>query len=335
MTVDKTILFVDDEMNILNSIERLLGEEDWRILRANSAGEAMELIKKEGIAVLVSDNYMPGMKGIELLSKVRNIFPDIIRILMTAQADLSVAIDAINKGEVFRFIVKPWNNDVFKKTVQEAIQRYNIIQSLKRADEPTMLSLAQTIELKDRYTRGHCDRVAKYALAIAGELNLSEETKRNIRYGSWLHDCGKIGIPETILNKKGRLTTEEFETIKNHTVWGADVAKQAQLSEVIVKIILHHHEKFDGTGYPSGISGEEIPLEARIVSIADCFDAMTSDRVYRKANSLGEGLEKISLMQNENFDPELVKLFIHSFENINYDENILELEENHHGHGNG
>ena len=333
MMNDDVVLLVDDERSILNLIERLFDETGLRILKAANADEAMEFVRKENISVLVSDNLMPGMKGIDLLSKVRVISPDIVRILMTAYADLTTAVDAINKGEVFRFIVKPWDDDDLIETIKEGIKRYQIVRTLKRADEATLLSLARTIELKDKYTRGHCDRVAGYALLMADELNLPEETKRDIRYGSWLHDCGKIGIPESILNKNGPLDEEEFEVIKKHPLWGADVARQAQLSEVIINIILHHHERYDGKGYPFGIKGTDIPIEARIVAVADCFDAITTDRSYRKAASGGKGLEIILSMKERNFAPEIVELFISGLKSISCSKDTQCIKDNLNEHG--
>ncbi len=167
-------------------------------------------------------------------------------------------------------------------TVTDAMRRYHTLQMIRHENEDVLRSLAQTIELKDPYTRGHCDRVANFAVQIAKLLDLSVDMQRKIKYGSWLHDCGKIGIPEQVLNAKSALEADEYELIKNHPCWGADVARKANLSPVIINVILCHHEHFDGTGYPNGISGEEIPIEARIVSVADVFDALTSDRPYRK-----------------------------------------------------
>jgi putative two-component system response regulator len=218
--VIESTLFVDDEEYILNSIERLFVDNSVRMLRAGNAEEALKLMEKEDVAVVVSDNLMPGMGGVELLTKVKEIFPDTIRILMTAHADLPTALDAINRGEVFRFIVKPWENDQLIHTVEDAVNRYRVTRSLKKADDATLLSLAQTIELKDPYTRGHCDRVATYALMIANACNLDKNIKRDIRYGSWLHDCGKIGVPEEILNYNGKLNEKQFEIIKAHPSWG-------------------------------------------------------------------------------------------------------------------
>ncbi|RJQ49584.1 MAG: HD domain-containing protein, partial [Nitrospiraceae bacterium] len=244
---------------------------------------------------------------------VRDISPDTVKILMTGHAELSVAIDAINKGEVFRFITKPWDDDMMVSTVHDAVNRYHVLSSLKMQDEYKLLSLAQTIELKDSYTRGHCERVAKYALIIANALKLPEWIIKDLTYGCWLHDCGKIGVPENILNKKCSLNEEEFEIIKKHPRWGADVARQARLSETTIKIILYHHERYNGTGYPLGIKSKDIPLEARIVTIADVFDALTSDRSYRRRFSENEALEIMQSMKSSIFDPELVDIFLRDY----------------------
>ncbi len=310
-----TVLFVDDEEHILNSVQRLFADTGIKVLRTQNPNSAIDYFSKMEIAVIVSDNLMPNMKGTDLLSKVKDISPDTIKILMTACVDFDVAIDAINKGEVFRFITKPWDDNALIRIVGEAVKRYQIIQSLKRDDESVLLSLAQTIELKDSYTRGHCERVAMYALMIADNLELSDETKKALKYGCWLHDCGKIGVPEKILNKAGSLDTEEFEIIKNHPRWGADVAKQALMPATVVKIILHHHEKYDGSGYPSGIKGSDIPLEVRVVTIADVFDALTSDRPYRNRYSDEKALSIISLMKGSILDPEIVDIFINNYLN--------------------
>jgi len=164
--------------------------------------------------------------------------------------------------------------------------------------------------LKDPYTRGHCDRVAEYALLLAKKMRLSGEMQKEIVYGSWLHDCGKIGVPEAILNSPKRLTEEEWLTIKQHPAWGAEVARQAELSPVVINIIQFHHERWDGEGYLSGIAGRDIPLEARIVSIADVFDALTCDRPYRKAFTQAESRKIITDIAGTILDPEITELFL-------------------------
>ena len=305
-----SVLFVDDERSILNSIDRIFIDSDIRIFWAENARQALEIIRKENIAVIISDNQMPGMSGIDLLLQVKEISPDTFKILMTAYADLETAVEAINSGEVFRFIIKPWQNDSLIRAVQDALEQYNIVKSLKSSDENTLLSLAEAVELKDGYTRGHCERVAEYALMIASELNLKEETIKAIRHGSWLHDCGKIGVPEDILNKNGSLDPDEFEVIKNHPKWGADVARKAAMSELIIKIIHFHHERYDGSGYPAGLKADEIPFEVRIVTVADVYDALTTDRPYRDKYSIDKAMGIMRIMRGSVFDPDILDLFL-------------------------
>ena len=303
------ILFVDDEEFILDIAESIFAEEGIEILTAKSGQEALEKVKKYEIAVLVSDNHMPGMMGIDLLSRVKILSPDTVKILMTGFADLETAIDAINKVEVFRFIVKPWENTQLVELIKDALERYRLIKSIIKGDESTMLSLVHALELKDPYTKGHSVRVAQYALMMAEDMHISEENRAAIRNGSWLHDCGKIGVSENILNNEGPLDDAEMHIVRNHPMWGAEVARQARLSEVIVNIILSHHERYDGKGYPSGLTGDAIPIEARIVAVADIYDALTTERPYRKAYSVDKALEMLDSMKGNVLDPEIVDLF--------------------------
>ncbi len=308
----RTVLFVDDEQPIRSALERMyLERDDLRCLFAASGPEGLEILEKEDIWVVVSDYLMPGMRGIEFLSKVKARWPHTIRIMMTAYADLSIAIDAINKSEAYRFVTKPWNNQELMETVDEALMRYQLVQSLGTTEDETVyLSLAQTVELKDPYTKGHCDRVARYAVILAKALGLGENVLEEIKHGSWLHDCGKIGVPERVLNFPGKLSEDDMESVMQHPRWGSEVARQAHMSEGVVNVILYHHERFDGAGYPAGLKGDEIPIEARIVAIADVFDALYSDRPYRKAYSLERVIEIMKEMTVTHFDPELVKTFL-------------------------
>lgn len=315
MTAD-CILIVDDEQNILNAVKRLFIADPLTVLTALTAAEGMEMIKLQAVSVIVSDNMMPGMNGIEFLEWAKNYSPDSMRILMTGYADLHAAINAINRGGVLRFITKPWNDTELRQVVLDSIDKFKIASSIKSADEAKLLSLAQTIELKDPYTKGHCERVALYALKLADALALSEDMKKNIKYGCWLHDCGKIGVPEGILNKPGILDAEQFEMIKQHSRWGAEVVRTAQLPEPVVNIALYHHERFNGEGYPAGLRGTDIPLEARIVAIADTYDAMTSDRPYRNKLPHEEAIKALRQGKATAFDPELVDLFLNNFANV-------------------
>lgn len=304
------VLFVDDENYILDIAEAVFEQHEIRILTAKNAEDALEKVKSHEIAVIVSDHHMPGMMGLELLSRVKVMSPDTVKILMTGFADLGTAIDAINRVEVFRFIVKPWENTQLVELVMDALKRYRLIKSIVKGDDAAMLSLVRALELKDPYTKGHSERVAQYAISIGGRLNLDDKNLKAIRFGSWLHDCGKIGVSENILNYEGPLDDAEIHIVRNHPMWGADVARKARLPEMIVNIILYHHERYDGKGYPSGLKGSgEIPLEARIVAVADIYDALTTERPYRKAYDKDKALEMLISMKGSVLDPELVDLF--------------------------
>lgn len=307
----KTVLFVDDEQSIRSAIERMyLDRDDLRCLFAASGAEGLEVLAREDVWVVVSDYLMPEMRGVEFLAKVKARKPDTVRIMMTAYADLSIAIDAINKSEAYRFVTKPWNNQELMAIVDEALMRYQLVQSLGSNDETLYLSLAQTVELKDPYTKGHCDRVARYATSLAQSAGLPEDVVNDIKHGSWLHDCGKIGVPEGVLNFPGKLNEGDMETVMQHPRWGSEVARQAKMSETVVNVILYHHEQFNGGGYPSGLKEHEIPIEARIVAIADVFDALFSDRPYRPAYGFEKVMDIMAEMGVTHFDPVLMEQFI-------------------------
>ena len=305
-----TILIVDDEPSILSALQRTLHtRDDLRCLLASSAADGLKLLDEVEVSVVISDYLMPGMRGIDFLSRVKLIQPNAVRIMMTAYAEASVAIDAINKCEAFRFITKPWKTEELFAILDEGIMRYQLVKSLKSNDENLYLSLAQTVELKDPYTKGHCDRVARYSVELARTVGLESGMLLDIKHGGWLHDCGKIGVPESILNFPGKLTDSDMDVVKQHPVWGAEVANLAHMSKAVVNIILYHHEQHNGKGYPLGLKGDKIPVEAQIVAIADVFDALYSERPYRKAF----GFDKVVAIMDEmadHFDPKLMALFL-------------------------
>ncbi len=301
------VLFVDDEEFILDIAEALFADRGIDVLTANNAQDALKTVRNNEIAVLVSDNCMPGMKGMDLLSQVKVISPDTVKILMTGFADLDTAIEAINRVEVFRFIAKPWDNRQLVDVVEEALKRYGLIRSLKQGDEASVFSLVTALELKDPYTRGHSERVAEYALMIAEAMEL--KNIKEIRIGSWLHDCGKIGVSENILHYEGPLDEAELHIVRNHPMWGAEVARHAMLPDLIVNIVMCHHERYDGKGYPVGIKSDEIPIEARVVAVADVYDALTTKRPYRDAYDMDKALEILRSMSGNVLDPEIVRIF--------------------------
>lgn len=314
--MSETILFVDDEQNILHALQRVFVDSNLQILTTSNPLQAIDICRSRQVAVVVSDNMMPEMRGVELLAELKKVSPQTVKILMTAYADLPTALQAINSGEVYRFIVKPWQEQELVQAISESIARSRILAALERENEAILRSLAQTIELKDLYTRGHCERVADYALTIAGKLDLPEPLSREIRHGSWLHDCGKIGVPETILNSSGKLSDQEFATIRLHPDWGASVAEQASLPVTVVNIIRFHHERYDGNGYPLGLQGEDIPLEARIVAVADVFDALTTDRPYKQAFTFEQARKILTELKGTSLDPCLVELFLTTIDPI-------------------
>jgi len=308
--MQETVLFVDDDNFTLQVLRDLFAGAAFRMLTAENALAALQIMRYQEIAVVVSDNIMPTMNGLDFLSSLKKFSPDTVKILMSAYADLASALAAINNSEVYRYILKPWQEDDLKATVDDALRRYRLVKTMRQEREGVLRSLAQTIELKDPSTRGHCDRVATYAQFLAEGLDLPKDLQCQIKYGSWLHDCGKIGIAEDILNGPSELSDVEYETMKQHSLWGLDVAAKANLSSTVCEIIHYHHEHFDGSGYPAGLVGEAIPLEARLVAVADVFDALTSDRPYRTSYARAEAIEILISMGGTILDPTLIGLFI-------------------------
>ena len=304
----ETVLFVDDERSILSYTSTIFAHKGLNVLTADCAEDALKIVNEQSVAVVVSDNEMPGMRGIELLSRIKEVSPHTVKIMMTASADLATALAAINSGEVFRFVLKPWKKTEMLLAVKDGLRRYRVLQAIKSEDEFILHSLAQTIELKDASTKGHCDRVATLALRIAEALDVPDDVQQEIKYGSWLHDCGKIGVPEAILNAERPLSAEEFKIVMQHPEWGCDVVRKANLSKTVQNIVLHHHERHDGKGYPHRLKGSDIPLEARIVSAADICDALIMDRPYRKGLDNKELIQTLTGMKGKNLDPVLVEV---------------------------
>lgn len=305
-----TIMFVDDEAGIRNSLKRLFADSPHNVLIAASAAEGLELLRSTTCAVIVSDNQMPGESGIEFLYKARQLAPDTVRVMMTAYADLGTALNAINHCEAYRFVVKPWDNQELVELVNNCVMRYELLQSLRLNDEAIYRSLAQAIELKDHYTRGHCDRVVDFSLALGKRMGVATDIMTHLMHGAMLHDCGKIGVPEATLNFPGKLDDDQMNVIRKHPDWGGEVARAAGMHQITVNVILYHHEHYNGKGYPTGLSGNDIPLEARIVAVADVYDALASDRPYRKAMPPDIAMREFLAMSGTVLDPLLVESFL-------------------------
>ena len=307
----ETILFIDKEEPSLNSLEGMFPDRCITSLNASNVEDALDYLRNKQIAVVFVDSSMPDTGEIDLLSKIREIAPYTLIILMTTNTDIAKAVEAISSGDIFRYILKPLDYSELTYTLENALKRFQIVRSLKTLNEADMLSVVQKIESRDSYSSGHSDSVVKYAMMIANAMDIPEDVKRDLQYGCLLHDLGKIDIPGKILNKKQPLIKEEYETIKNHPGWGAAIVKHADLSESIQNIVLYHHERFDGAGYPSGIRGEDIPLVARIAAVADVYSALTSDRPYRKKYENEKVIDIMLLMKENVFDPEILDIFLY------------------------
>lgn len=341
----QTILIVDDEEIITYSLSMHLSlSTNLNILTSNDPVSALEVVKNNDIDLIISDYLMPNMNGIEFLGEVKTFKQDITMILLTGYADKENVIKAVNEVGVYYYIEKPWDNDSLIKVVYNGLEKASLIKQLKKkvkelenskneinklynilqkdykyqveSIENVMVSLAYIIEAKDKYTVGHTQRVSEYAVKLAEKLGLESERIEKLRMAGLIHDIGKIGVPEVILNKPGKLTENEFELVKNHTVIGGNICKPLVNFSDLYDMIRHHHEKINGSGYPDGLKGDEISLEARILSVADVFDALYSDRPYRSKLPLDKVIEILKEeADKQNLDHGLVDAFVSMVEN--------------------
>ncbi len=352
---EHTVLFIDDEVNILKAIQRLLRHEEMNVLTASRPHEALELLDQCEAQVVVSDQRMPEMSGVDLLSSVRERHSNIVRMMLTGYTEMNIAVEAINKGEIYRLITKPWNDDELKATLRQAFDHYDLKREIKRLNQvtreqnfklqdmnknleakvrertrqldqknqelrtayiQTIRALAEAIDAKDAYTRGHSERVAVYASRIAREMNMRKEMIERVYFAGLLHDVGKIGVPDAIITKPERLTAEEYDEIKKHPEIGAKILEPVEFLHNIVPCVRHHHEWFDGCtrGYPSRLVADQIPLPSRVILVADTVEAMTSDRPYRNALPLETVLAELHKYSGSQFDPVVVNAFLRLLE---------------------
>jgi putative nucleotidyltransferase with HDIG domain len=350
-----TVLFVDDEVNILKALQRLLRSEHMNVLCASRAQEALELLDKQQCQVVVTDQRMPEMSGVDLLSQVRQRFPDIVRMMLTGYTEMDVAVDAINRGEIYRLITKPWNDDELRATIRQAFDHSDLKNEIKRLNQvtreqnfklqdmnrnlegkvrdrtkqvaekhqelrtayiQTIRALAEAVDAKDAYTRGHSERVGVYASKITREMGFQKEFIERVYIAGLLHDVGKIGVRDFVITKPDRLTPEEYAEIKQHPTIGAKILEPVDFLSDVAPCVRHHHEWFDGSdrGYPDRLSGDAIPLPSRIILVADTVEAMTSDRPYRKALPLDIVYTELTKYSGSQFDPACVDAFLRLLE---------------------
>ena len=316
--IQQTILLVDDEDNNLQLLKRTL-RGAYNIKTAHNGLEALDLIDKEGedISLIVSDQKMPEMEGTEFLKKVNEKNPDIVKILLTGHQDTEIIVSAINECQLYQYILKPFEPEELKVSIQNGLKKYElsssknvILKDLKELFYKTIKSIAFALDAKDPYTHGHSLRVTLYSLILANELGLDNDTLEEIETAGLLHDIGKIAIPQNILCKAGKLTDEEFEIMKQHPAQGEKMIRNIKKLKSVASWLKSHHEKWNGTGYPNRLKGEEIPITARIIAIADTYDAMTSTRSYRVALPHEVAIQEVQKCAGTQFDPKLAELFV-------------------------
>ncbi|MBN9396432.1 MAG: response regulator [Candidatus Melainabacteria bacterium] len=334
------ILVVDDEVPNLRLLRRVLSA-DHDIIEAQSGAEALEILKAEEISLIITDQRMPAMTGVQLLEQSLSIRPDAIKILLTGYTDVQALIDAINAGHVYKYIPKPWDAEELKLTVRRALENYELKEShdqlvvalrnalldLEAVSVGTIRALADALDAKCDYTAGHSVRVSRISVLIGRELGLSDELLRDIELGGILHDIGKIGVPESILWKAEALTPEEREIMSKHPVTSAEIIGDLKGLLRAREYVRHHHEHYNGQGYPSGLSGKEIPIGASIILVSDAYDAMTTDRPYRKAIGHQKAIEELSKQSGNQFDPEIVDALMRVLEKAGHEIDKLIQEE--------
>lgn len=317
------ILLVDDEAANVRLLRRVLSDEHETI-EAFDGMQGLALLKEHDVSLIITDQRMPGMTGVQLLEQSLAIRPDAIKILLTGYTDVQALIDAINSGHVYKYVPKPWDADELKLTVRRALETYELkeandrlvrdlqqaLRQLEDFSRETIRALADALDAKCDYTSGHSLRVSRFAVMIGRAIGLPDDELRDLELGGILHDIGKIGVPESILWKPARLTPEETEIMSHHPVKSAQIIGELDTMKRARQYVLHHHEFMDGTGYPGKLKGEEIPLGARIILVADAYDAMTTDRPYRNAIGHKKAIAELKKHSGHQFDPRLVQALI-------------------------
>jgi putative nucleotidyltransferase with HDIG domain len=330
--VSPRILIVDDEVEITEILADLLSEE-YACLRAASAEEALAHLHESEFQLVISDITMPGMSGLDMIPHVKALSPDTVVVMISGMQTVESAIGALRLG-AFDYLMKPFDLRQVEAVVKRALEHHDLVvakqryenhleelveqrtveldkalNSLEGAYRSTLKALTAALETRDSETHGHSERVVTYSLRLGREYGLSSEEMKALEFGSLLHDIGKIGVPDSILRKPAKLTEEEWVRMREHPLHGQQILRGIEFLEGAARVVAQHHEKWDGTGYPFGLRRDEIDICARIFAVADAFDAITSDRVYRRGKPYEAAAQELDDWAGRQFDPKIVEAF--------------------------
>lgn len=321
------IIVVDDDSGIIDSLSIFLKRSGYNFAGTTNPLEAIELVKKEHFDLMLLDFIMTPIHGDQVIEEIRKFNKDLYILLLTGHNDFAPPIETIRKYDIQGYWEK---SDKFNqlllliesgiKSISQMRTILEINNDLENSFRESIETLRRIVDAKDPYTRGHSDRVSEYSVLIGEKLGLSESELETLRIGGLFHDIGKVGVPDNILLKPGRLTDEEYAEIKKHPSIGAHILSTTKTFQDFIPIVEYHHERYDGFGYPSKLKGEEIPYFARIAAIADTFDAMTSKRPYRDALSIDIVKEEFRKFSGIQFDPKIAEVFLdileHDFDKV-------------------
>ena len=323
------IIAVDDEMGIIDSLSIFLKRTGYQFVGVTDPAEAIERVKSEHFDLMILDFIMTPIHGDQVVEEIRKFNKELYILLLTGHKDLAPPLETIRRLDIQGYCEKSDKFDQLLLLIESGIKSIAQMNEIKEINKElsetyeklesaymeSIETLRHTVDAKDTYTRGHSDRVAEFSVLIGKKLGLSEQDLRTLRIGGLFHDIGKIGVPDSILQKDTRLTDDEYSEIKNHPAIGVHILSTASIFNDIIPIVKHHHEKWDGNGYPSKLKGEDIPYFARIATIADSFDAMSSRRSYRDSLPLERIKEEFRNNKGIQFDPKLADLFLDILEN--------------------
>ncbi len=333
------IIAVDDEEGIVDSLSIFLKRSGYEYTGVTNPQEAIEKVKNEHYDLMVLDFIMTPFHGDQVVEEIRKFNKDLYILLLTGHKDLAPPLDTIRRLDIQGYCEKSDKFDQLLLLIESGIKSIkqmneikkingklsNTYEKLENAYLESIQTLRYTVEAKDTYTRGHSDRVAEYSVLLGKYLGLDESQLKTLKIGGLFHDVGKIGVPDSILQKESKLTDEEYSEIKNHPSIGAHILSSATIFKDIIPIVKHHHERYDGHGYPGQLQGENIPYFARITAIADTFDAMTSKRSYRDSLPIEKVISEFNRCKGTQFDEKLADIFLNGLEN-HFDE-IKEIQE--------